>query len=219
MRWRDALFAHWPVAPSVVDERLPDGLEADTFDGRAWLGVVGFRMEDIRPRGCPVGLTFPELNLRTYVRGGEKDGIYFFNLDADDRLGVAVARRAFRLPYYYAAMRHERRGRAVRLRSRRLHPGVPSLGFEGTYGPVGGRVEDRALADFLTERYRFYTANDDGRLFAGDVVHDPWPLRPGYLTTGRNDCFTANGFEHPDGDPLVHYSPGVDVGAGRLRRV
>ena len=57
MRWADALFAHWAVDPAVVDERLPEGLSADTYDGDAYLGVVGFQMEDIRPRGAPIGRT------------------------------------------------------------------------------------------------------------------------------------------------------------------
>jgi uncharacterized protein YqjF (DUF2071 family) len=107
MRWTDALFAHWPVDPSVVSARLPAGLEAATYDGRAWLGVVGFAMEDIRPRGSPVGLSFPELNLRTYVRrpGSDDHAVYFFSLDADDRVGVALARRLFRLPYFRAEIR------------------------------------------------------------------------------------------------------------------
>ncbi|WP_254544281.1 YqjF family protein [Halomarina pelagica] len=218
MRWRDTLFAHWPVAPEVVAERLPDALSLDTYDGRAWLGVVGFLMEDVGPRGVPFGLTFPELNLRTYVTRGGEPGVYFFNLDAGDRLSVAIARRFFRLPYYRAEMRFERRGRGVTLRSRRLHPGAYPLGFEATYGPTSGGVRDRERADFLTERYRFYTESDDGRLYAGDVEHDPWPLRRGQATFERNDCFAANDFDHPTGDPVLYYCPRLDVRAGRLRR-
>ncbi|MFD1599832.1 DUF2071 domain-containing protein [Halobellus rarus] len=44
MRRTDALFAHWPVDPTVVSSRLPAGLAVATDDGQAWLGVVGFAM-------------------------------------------------------------------------------------------------------------------------------------------------------------------------------
>ena len=140
MTWRDALFCHWPVDPAVVAETLPDRLSVATHDGEAYLGVVAFVMDDIRPRGTPVGLSFPELNLRTYVDGPDGPGVYFYNLDADDRLGVSVARRLFALPYYRAEMRAMRPEGAdgVEFRSRRTHRGVPSARFDATYAPTGG---------------------------------------------------------------------------------
>jgi len=104
MTWRDGLFCHWPVDPAVVSGTLPDRLSVATHGGDAYLSVVAFVMDDIRPRGAPVGLSFPELNLRTYVEGPDGPGVYFYNLDADDRIGVELARRLFALPYYRAEM-------------------------------------------------------------------------------------------------------------------
>ena len=66
MRWVDLLFAHWPFEPAVIQPLIPAGLELDTFDGRAWLGIVPFRMEGVAPRGLPVPPlvgAFPELNV------------------------------------------------------------------------------------------------------------------------------------------------------------
>ena len=51
--WAGLLFAHWPVDPALIAERLPPGLHVDTFDGQAWLGVVPFFMERVRPVGLP----------------------------------------------------------------------------------------------------------------------------------------------------------------------
>jgi hypothetical protein len=221
MTWRNTLFAHWPVDPAVVAERLPDGLTVDTHDGRAYLGVVPFEMADLRPRGSPVGLSFGELNLRTYVRRDGGAGVYFFNLDADDRLGVSVARSLFRLPYYRAEMRVGRRGESVRFRSRRTHSGQPPLAFDAEYRPEGEvfTAEPGGLESFLVERYRFFTADDGGRLWAGDIEHEPWRLRRATATVARNDCFEANGFEQPAGEPHLLYAEPIDVRAGRVRRV
>ncbi|MFA1611132.1 YqjF family protein [Halobellus rubicundus] len=226
MRWRDALFAHWPVDPAVVSARLPEGLRVATYDGDAWLGVVGFVMADIRPCGAPLGLSFPELNLRTYVTrpGSDDHGVYFFSLDADDRLGVSVARRFFELPYYRAELRVDRTegddGPELTLRHRRTHPDVPPARFVGTYRPVGPESvpEAGSLEAFLTENYRFYTAGG-GRLYYGDIDHPPWPLAPAEAEIESNTLFAANGFEAPEGEPLVHYSPGTEVTAGPLRRI
>jgi hypothetical protein len=221
MTWRHTLFAHWPVEPAVVAERLPDGLAVDTYDGRAYLGVVPFEMADLRPRGSPVGLSFGELNLRTYVRRDGAAGVYFFNLDADDRLGVSVARSLFRLPYYRARMRVSRRGESVRFHSRRTHSGQPPLTFDAEYRPQGEpfTAEPGGLESFLVERYRFFTADDNGRLWAGDIEHEPWRLREATATFARNDCFRANGFERPAGEPHLMYAEPIDVRAGRVRRV
>lgn len=221
MRWANIFFAHWTVDPETVAASLPDGLTVDTYDGDAYLGVVGFRMSDIRPVGLPMGRSFPELNLRTYVDGPDGPGIYFYNLDADDLLGVTLARRLFKLPYYQAEMTVKRSGGGFRFISDRTHDGVPEMAFDGVVEPSGTPSEQppNSLAAFLTERYRFYAASDGGQLYVGTVEHPRWRLQPASFRAEQNDLFTANGFEHPEGEPLVHYSPGTDVTAGRLRRI
>jgi len=222
MRWRDVVFAHWRVDPATVSARLPDGLDVATYDGDAWLGVVGFVMSEIRPRGAPIGRSFPELNLRTYVTGpdGGGRGVYFFSLDADDNLGVSVARGAFRLPYYRAEMRHTRDdGGMMTLRSRRTHADAPPARFDASYRAIGEAFtpEPGSLEAFLTENYRFYT--EGTRLYAGDISHPRWSLADATATIRSNTLFSANGFDAPASEPVVHYSPGIDVTAGGLGRI
>ena len=217
MRWDDVVFAHWRVPPATVSAQLPDEVDVATYDGDAWLGVVGFVMSEIRPRGVPVGRSFPELNLRTYVTGPDGGrGVYFFSLDAADRLGVSVARGAFRLPYYRAEMRHTRDDGTMTLRSRRTHADAPPARFDASYRQTGsaGPPDPGSLEAFLTENYRFYTQG--GRLYAGDIDHEPWPLAPATATIRSNTLFSAGGFDAPTSEPVVHYSPGIDVTAGGL---
>ncbi len=69
-KWRELLFVHWTFDPDEIQATLPPGLRVDTFEGRAYVGVVPFYMRDIRPRFCPPLpwiSDFLELNLRTYV--------------------------------------------------------------------------------------------------------------------------------------------------------
>ncbi|MFC6786235.1 YqjF family protein [Halobaculum halobium] len=220
MRWRDALFAHWRVDPATVEARLPDALSVATYDGDAYLGVVPFEMTDIRPRWSPVGLSFPELNLRTYVTDGDTKGVYFFNLDAADPIGVGVARALFRLPYYRASMDVTRDGDRVTVTSHRIHRGAPEAHFDATYGPAGetSPPEPGSLEAFLVENYRFYTEGRD-RVYYGDIAHEPWPLADADAQIRTNTLFDANGFEAPSGEPICHYSPGIEVTADRIRRL
>jgi len=217
MRWDDLLFAHWDVEPDIVARCLPEGVEVDTHDGRAWLGVVPFMMRDIRPRFAPrcLGLSFAELNLRTYVSVDGVPGVYFFSLDADDILGVAGARLGYRLPYYKATTEFEK-DEEVYFRSSRKHPRcVPTPDFEATYRGVGDEfAPEDALAGFLTERYAFFvTSERTGTTLRGEISHPPWRLREARAEIEKNSLFGANGFEAPDGEPHLLYSEGTDVTA------
>ncbi|QDU67896.1 hypothetical protein Pla86_29840 [Planctomycetes bacterium Pla86] len=126
MAWHDLAFLHWPLPAAAIAERLPEGLEVDTYGGEAWIGVVPFRMTGVTPRFVPPlpGVSaFPEINLRTYVRHGDKAGVWFFSLDVTDWLPVQVARRLFHLPYFHAAMHCRPDGDGLDYRT---CPAVPS---------------------------------------------------------------------------------------------
>jgi hypothetical protein len=219
MQWRDGLFAHWPVDAAVVDAHLPSGVEAATYEGTAWVGIVAFIMEEIRPRGLPIGRTFPEVNLRTYVDCNGESGVYFFSLDADDRLSVSVARSLYALPYYRARMEVDRDDDRLRLRSERDHAGEPRARLDVSYAPDDESFVPDAgsLPAFLTENYRFFTRGN--RLYRGDIAHEPWRLAPADATIHDESLFRAEGFEPPSEEPLVHVAEPMDVTAGVLTAV
>ena len=104
MSWQNLLFAHWPVKPEVLRPLIPVGLEIDTFDNWAWIGIVPFHLT-IRYRGMPFALSFPEVNVRTYVKRGDQTGVWFLSLDAHSRLAVMAARNRYSLPYHFARMK------------------------------------------------------------------------------------------------------------------
>ncbi|MGB0333096.1 MAG: YqjF family protein, partial [Planctomycetota bacterium] len=111
MTWRDLSFMHWRVDPDALRPLIPEPLEVDLFGGEAWVGVVPFEMRGTRLWPLPTvpGLRhFPELNLRTYVRHGDRQGVWFFSLDACSKVAVRVARQTFALPYLDARMSIER---------------------------------------------------------------------------------------------------------------
>lgn len=210
--WHHLGFLHWPVDPDLVAPVLPAGLEVDTFQGHAYLGVVPFSITGL--------LSFHEINVRTYVhRGGREPGVWFFSLDAASRLAVAGARVTYRLPYYYAAIEMEVRGPEVATRARRL--GRPARApraaapphFACRYLPTGpvAPASPGTLEMFLAERYLLYSW-DGRRLRSARVHHPPYPLQPA-TTTDLDQTLTADaGFPVPGGPPpLCHYAARVDV--------
>src|SRR3954464_3633604 len=90
-RWRDLLFMHWEVPVEQLRPLVPPELTIDTFEGRAYLGLVPFKMHDVRFGLLPMR-NFLETNLRTYVHAGGVPGVWFFSLDATSRRAVWGAR-------------------------------------------------------------------------------------------------------------------------------
>jgi uncharacterized protein len=198
MRWEELLFLHWRVPAARLRARLPAGVELELFDGSAWLGIVPFRMAATRLRWLPplpAAHTFPELNVRTYVRVAGRPGVWFFSLDAASRATVAGARTWFGLPYYLARMRCDRTGSWVRYRSERRDGRGPRAEFAAEWQLAGvpTRAAPGSLEHFLCERYCLY-AERRGRLVAGEVAHAPWQLAPAELRLAAFDMTRLLGF-------------------------
>lgn len=209
--WHNLLFAHWPVAPDDLRPHLPPGLTLDTFDGHAWIGLILFRLSGIRLRGCPpmpLMSAFPEINVRTYIRDEGRPAIMFLSLDADNLLGIELAKRWYHLPYLQAQMTFTEAGDQVHFTSHRTTPTAPFATFSGSYGPTGpvAYSTPASLAHWFTERYRLYSTDRQGGLHRADIYHDPWPLQPAAATFAANTMALSHGITLPDTAPLCHYA-------------
>ncbi|MFH5824951.1 YqjF family protein [Georgenia sp. AZ-5] len=214
-RWEDLTFLHWPAPPAQVQRLLPPGLWVDTYDGQAWVGVTPFLMRDVRAPGLPAVphlSTFPEVNLRTYVRTADgTTGLWFFSLDCP-RIPVVGALRTIGAPYRWASveMRSEP-GRAA-YRSRRRADGARMRAAV----IIGAPFQPGPFEDYLTGRWSAFTRRA-GLLWRVPVEHEPWPLRTATARADAGDLFEAAGLARPAGRPLAHFSTGVSVRIGPPR--
>jgi len=176
--WRDLLFLHWEVDAAALQALLPRGVEVDTFEGRAYVGVVPFTMDRVSVGPLPIR-PFLETNVRTYVRAGGVPGVWFLSLDAASGFMVWGARTLYALPYFKAEMRCEVTGHAVTYFSRRLQS-VRDASLEARWTVLDREPHAAApgtLEHFLTERYALYGPRRDGGAVRLRVAHAPWPLR------------------------------------------
>jgi uncharacterized protein YqjF (DUF2071 family) len=188
-RWRTFTFLHWAYDPADVQRLLPSGLDVHTYDGVAWVGLTPFLLCDFRPPGFPV---IPGLST------------------------VLGARACLRVPYHWAAMTVEAHS-TVTYRSRRRHP--PAAGHHIVAEP-GSPLAAEELGErdhFLTGRWRAFT-RIAGCLVNVPVEHQAWPLRSVQIQQLDQDLLVAAGLPTPGGQPVAHYSPGVDVRFGPPRR-
>lgn len=221
--WYHLLFAHWPVPAEQLRPLLPPGLELDTFEGQAWVGVVPFGIRPLRLRFLPewpLVTAFLELNVRTYVIADGKPGVWFFSLDASDKFAVAAARFAYGLPYFNATMNLSVDAGNVVYNSQRTDSRIGPGEFSSRYRPIDDvyTAAPGSLDAWLTERYCLYTLFNKN-LFRANIHHVPWPLQRAAGLIQRNTVTQAHGITLPDTEPLLHYTERLDVLVWALERV
>jgi len=215
-RWDDLFFLHWEYSAAAIQARLPSGLTVDTFEGKAHLGVVGFRMNAVRPAGLPALpwlSTFNELNVRTYVRDAAGEpGVWFFSLDCDRAPAVAIARAFFGLPYEHAAMSF---GPGLAQSCRRQgEQETAQFAWSAASSP---QVAPPGSLEFhLAERYNFFSVRR-GQLVRGQVHHAPYQLSEAAAATWSDLPLRWDGFDVGGRGPdLAHGCQGVAIEAFSL---
>ena len=221
--WNDLLFIHWPVPAAVVQQRLPRGVVADEFDGTAWVGLVAFHMQRIgagRGPAMPYLGSFPETNVRTYVRGPDgTPGVWFDSLDVSRLLPTLVARSTYGLPYMWSRMRISKSANDYRYTCRRRWGGPRARSVaNAVVGEPIAAPEVSSLERFLTCRWGLFSTFV-GQLVYAPVEHPEWPLHRARLTELDDTLVQAAGYPPAPGEPLVHWSPGVAVRIGRPKKV
>jgi uncharacterized protein len=239
--WSHLLFLHWVWDAAAIQATLPEGLYVDTHDDRAYLGVVPFWMDVVRPRFCPPvpGLSwFLELNLRTYVHTADgTPGVWFYSLDCNNPVAVHLARTFFSLPYVHARQAGVRPASSnpigysgldidacADFQSRRVLAGKSTaplnhFTYAGTASPAP--AQPGTLEYFLAERYLLFSrSRRSGHLYEGRVWHDPYLLSPAHVKRAETSLISDNGFPDPV-RPADHamISPRVDVSIYGLQRL
>ncbi len=234
--WSSLLFVHWRLPADAVAPLLPPQITLDTWQGDAWVGLVLFHMSGVCPWWSPPlpGISsFHETNVRTYVHHRGRDpGVWFFSLEAANRLAVCVGRWRWNLNYQRAKMRIERGQRRIEYSSRRIgpdHPGATTEVAAEILGPLdnpstgpnqpGSLAEPGTLEHFLAERYLLYVRSKRGEILRGQVHHSPYPLFDARLLHCRETLLSAAGMQTSEPPCHTLFSPGVDVKVYPLQRV
>ena len=218
-QWQELAYIHWRYDASVVQALLPEGLEVDTFDGSAWVGLIPFSMRNISFPGTPaipyLG-SFPEVNVRTYVKKDGIPGVWFFSLDVNRLAPALVARTTYRLPYCWGKASNELIGNTLTTSVHRRWPDVASTKIEVQ---IGVKIEQPdELAHFLTARWGLYSKGIGSSLMYAPVDHEPWSLYAASLVHLEDSLIVRAGIPAPAGEPHVMFSPGVDVRIGMPHR-
>ncbi len=211
--WRHLTFMHWEVDVEKLQPHIPEGLEIDLFEGKAYVGTIPFLMKNVRPRLLPAvpGIsTFPEFNIRTYVVKNGKPGVLFLTLDAQSRITCYHAPRKYGLPYRYAKCNISTKDGIYKWNSKRKSDGAV---LSGECRPKGDlmQAEKGSLEEFLFERYSLYT-NHRNKIHMAYTQHNPWQYKEGEVEITDNSLTESYDLGIDVLKPeYVHISDGVHV--------
>lgn len=207
---QDVLFLHWTVPADWLCGSLPPELELDLYEGGAWISAVLFKAHGTHIRGMPAMRTFLQANVRTYVRYGNRRGVYFFSMDANSRAAVQAASLGGFLPYRFSAMEMEQRGSRILFKSSATSEAHGVERIELAYEPQTAVIGDAPLESWLTERYSLWS-KPKNRLYRLDIGHTPWRLHyvKGEITANSLAGFLPEQLHRLR--PVTHYCPSMAV--------
>lgn len=228
--WLHLGFFHWEVPAADLQRLIPSELTIDTFEGKAYIGIVPFTMTGVRPvllPPLPGVSSFDEINVRTYVHHkGTNPGVFFFSLDCNSTLAVNAARMAYHLPYFDAriefAQREERGLTRIDYTVHREDDRGPMPAHAHLeYGPTegsSGPATPGTLEHFLVERYILY-AHHEHHLHRARVHHQPYHIHRAELSKVEETLIWSAGIRRGEEAPLRHYAREVNVKIYPLERV
>ena len=183
--WVNIVMLNYAIEPGLLRGYVPVGTELDSFDGRTYVSLVGFGFNGTRLAvvAIPFHGKFEEVNLRFYVRRGNRRGVVFLRELVPKRAVAAVARWVYGENYSCVAM-----GQAIEVAA---DGGLKAeywwgAGTGARLGRCAMRTEtsaaaflpmDGSLSQFITEHYWGYATQRDGGSLEYEVQHPRWTVR------------------------------------------
>jgi uncharacterized protein YqjF (DUF2071 family) len=176
--WHHVLGVTYVADEALLAEYLPRGAQIDALDGAPRVSLVAFGFRHTRVKGVaiPGHITFPEINLRFYVRlRGERAVVFIREFVPRPAIAI-VAKVAYNEPYRTIRMHHEAETTAAGLRVRhRFGHGRRNV-LDALADPVGRLPGEDSPEHWLTHHDLGVGRTRDGRARAYRVEHALWAL-------------------------------------------
>jgi uncharacterized protein YqjF (DUF2071 family) len=188
---------NYEIERSVLVRYVPLGTELDLWNGKNLVSIVGFLFAKTRVFGIsiPFHRNFEEVNLRIYVRRKAEDGWrrgVVFIKEIVPRAAIAIAaRRLYNEPYIALPMAHRIEAESDSVKSAEYcwRFGRKQNSLKLTTRGEAQPLTDGSEAEFITEHYWGYNAQQDGSTLEYRVEHPRWRV---YEVSGaRLDCDVA----------------------------
>lgn len=176
-RWQHLILANYSVDAALLTPHLPPGLTLDLLDGDAHVSLVAFDFLDTRVLGIPWPgyRDFPEINLRFYVRDGERRGVVFIREYVPKRAIAWIAKWLYNEPYRYAPMHSSVEASADKIT---VEHGLRIKQIEHTIKVVAKcppvTPDESSEAHYFKEHSWGYGTGRNGQRVTYEVTHPVW---------------------------------------------
>jgi uncharacterized protein len=165
--WKHLLMLNYAIDPGLVQPYLPAGTELDRFEGITYVSLVGFEFNRTRVGGLaiPFHRSFEEVNLRFYVKRGERRGVVFIRELVPKLAVAATARFVYGENYSCLPMSHWIRAAADSARMEAEYSWGSRQVRCAMWVETEGQAilpADGSLSQFITEHFWGYTAGKNG---------------------------------------------------------
>lgn len=180
--WRDLLMLNYEVDPSILRKFVPAGTELDSFAGKTFVSLVGFRFCRTKLLGVlpiPFNSEFEEINLRFYVKrsdGNEiRRGVVFIAEIVPKRAIALTARWFYGENYVRRPMAHRvlTNGSKIEVEFS-WETEKQRCTVQAQAGGTPTPPSEGSLEQFITEHYWGYSRQSDGSTVEYHVSHVPW---------------------------------------------
>ncbi len=197
-KWENIVMANYAVPISVLQPYLPTGVEIDTYQGNAYVSLVGFLFKDTRIFKIPIPKlgTFEEVNLRFYVYRKEnnllKRGVVFIN-ETVPYLPVAwLANKLYK--EHYTAVKTKYNWQIDEHEKHITYQWLVNKKWNSIYVEANNRpleMPKNSFEEFIFEHYFGYTKVNDKTTEEYKINHPSWHINT--VTKTTIDCdFEAN---------------------------
>lgn len=180
-RWSNLFLANYRVPDDLLRPRLPPGVELDRHDGSAFVSLVAFDFLDTRVLGVPWPgyRSFPEVNLRFYVRHGDQRGVCFVRELVPPRLVAFLARTIYNEPYAAMPMTSvvNETDDAIRVEHRLMGRDRTHV-IRATGGKPGTTPADGSVEHFFKEHQWGFGQTRRAVTLRYEVRHPVWTVYP-----------------------------------------
>ena len=182
-RWENLIMANYAIDPEILKPYIPNGVELDLFEGKAFVSLVGFLFRKSRIFGIPIPLlgSFEEINLRFYVKRKEgnqyKRGVVFINETVPYKPVAWLANKLYKEHYIAIPTKHRI---AVNQNEKEVEfqwktPSQWNI-IHVKASIFSGEMERGCLQEFIFEHYFGYTKISEYESQEYKINHPRWQV-------------------------------------------
>jgi uncharacterized protein YqjF (DUF2071 family) len=180
--WENLVMANYEVDPVVLAPYLPNGVELDEYEGKAFVSLVGFMFKKTKLFGVPIPFfgSFEEINLRFYVKRKDgnkiKKGVVFINETVPFTLVALLANNLYKEHYISIPTKHAIAYAATKKIKYqwKMKNHWNSIVVESEIQK--NKIEPTSVEEFIFERYFGFTKIDKYTTQEYRIRHPKWQV-------------------------------------------